>query len=170
MNQRSRSVGFTVPKFFLVHWWRNLIGLDELCLVVLFVPLQPTYRCRHSAASIPKLALSDLKEYVKSCSPRSGLMIIIPSCCPVGAHSPVYSGRCPQAIICPNIKMTILLPIFFPLALQPNSGLGRLHKTFRFTSVTRSRTVGRTPWTDDQLVARPLPVHKHRKTHKQLKP
>jgi hypothetical protein len=41
---------------------------------------------------------------------------------------------------------------FFPLALEPNSGLGRLHKTFRFTSVTRSRTVGRTPWTGDQLV------------------
>jgi hypothetical protein len=53
-----------------------------------------------------------------------------------------------------------LLP---PLALQPNSGLGRLHETFRFTSVTKSRTVGRTPWTGDQLVARPLPVHKHRK-------
>jgi hypothetical protein len=35
--------------------------------------------------------------------------------------------------------------VFFPLALQPNSDLGRLHETFRFTSVTRSRTVGRTP-------------------------
>jgi hypothetical protein len=30
---------------------------------------------------------------------------------------------------------------------------------------TRSWTFGRTPWTGDQLVARPLPVHKHRKTH-----
>jgi hypothetical protein len=55
--------------------------------------------------------------------------------------------------------------LFFPLALQPNSGLGRLHETFRFTSVTRTRTVGRTTWTVDQLVARPLPIHKHRKTH-----
>jgi hypothetical protein len=54
---------------------------------------------------------------------------------------------------------------FFPVALQPNSGLGRLHVTFRFTSVTRFRTAGRTPWTGDQVVARPLPVHKHRKTH-----
>jgi hypothetical protein len=35
-------------------------------------------------------------------------------------------------------------------------GLGRLHETFRFISVTRSRTVSRTPWTGDQLVARPL--------------
>jgi hypothetical protein len=34
--------------------------------------------------------------------------------------------------------------------------LGRLHETFRFISVTRSRTVGRTPLTGDQLVARPL--------------
>jgi hypothetical protein len=47
-----------------------------------------------------------------------------------------------------------------PLALQPNSRLGRLHETFRFTSVTRSRTVGRTPWTADQHVARHT-QHKH---------
>jgi hypothetical protein len=57
----------------------------------------------------------------------------------------------------------------FPLALQPNSGLGRLHENFRFASVARSRTFGRTPWTGDQLVARPLPVHKHRKMHTQHK-
>jgi hypothetical protein len=30
---------------------------------------------------------------------------------------------------------------------------------------TRSWTVRRTPWTGDQLVARPLPSHKHRKSH-----
>jgi hypothetical protein len=55
----------------------------------------------------------------------------------------------------------------FHLAVQPNSDLGRLHEIFRFTSVTISRTVGRTPWTGDQLFARPLPVsvHKQRKTH-----
>jgi hypothetical protein len=35
-------------------------------------------------------------------------------------------------------------------------GLDRLHETFRFISVTRSRTVGSTPWTGDQLVASPL--------------
>jgi hypothetical protein len=39
---------------------------------------------------------------------------------------------------------------------SPILGLGRLHKIFRFISVTRSRTVGRTPWTGGQLVARPL--------------
>jgi hypothetical protein len=55
------------------------------------------------------------------------------------------------------------------LSLQPNSGLGRFHEAFTFTSVTRSRTVGRTPWTGDQLVTSPLPVHKHRKTHTQHK-
>jgi hypothetical protein len=61
------------------------------------------------------------------------------------------------------------LVFFSPLALQPNSGLGRLHETFPFTSGTRSRTVSRTPWTSDQLVARSLPVHNHRKTHTQHK-
>jgi hypothetical protein len=30
--------------------------------------------------------------------------------------------------------------------------LGGLHETFRFISVTISKTVGRTPWTGDQLV------------------
>jgi hypothetical protein len=59
--------------------------------------------------------------------------------------------------------------VFFYLALQPNSDLDRLHEAFRFTSVTRSRTVSRTPWTGDQLVPRPLPVQKHRKTHTQHK-
>jgi hypothetical protein len=61
--------------------------------------------------------------------------------------------------------LTIISSFFFLSALPPNSGLGRLHETFRLISVTRSRTVGRTPWAGDQLVARPLPVHKHRKTH-----
>jgi hypothetical protein len=46
--------------------------------------------------------------------------------------------------------------IFFLWLYSPSMGLGRLHETFRFISVTRSRTVGRTPWTGDQLVARPL--------------
>jgi hypothetical protein len=52
----------------------------------------------------------------------------------------------------------------FFLALQLNSGLGLLHETFRFSSVTRSNTAGRSPWTDDQLISKPLSVHKHRKT------
>jgi hypothetical protein len=61
--------------------------------------------------------------------------------------------------------MVLIVFFLFPLALQPNSGLGHLHETFHFTSVTRSRTVGRNPWTGDQLITRPLPVHKHRKMH-----
>jgi hypothetical protein len=59
-----------------------------------------------------------------------------------------------------------LINIFFPLALQPNFGLGRLHGTFPFTSVTKFTTVGRTPWTGDQLVARPLPKHRTTQTQK----
>jgi hypothetical protein len=52
-----------------------------------------------------------------------------------------------------------------PFGSTAQLGVGRLHETFRFTSVTRSSRVGRTPWMGDQLVARLLPVHKHRKTH-----
>jgi hypothetical protein len=45
--------------------------------------------------------------------------------------------------------------IFLSLWLyNPILGLGRLHKTS--ISVTRSTTVGRTPWTGDKIVARPL--------------
>jgi hypothetical protein len=55
---------------------------------------------------------------------------------------------------------------FFPLALQPTFGLWptsmKLSVSLQFT---RFLTFGRTPWTGDQLVARPLPVHKHRKKH-----
>jgi hypothetical protein len=47
-------------------------------------------------------------------------------------------------------------PHFFPVALQPNFGPWPPHETFRFISVTRSRRASRTPWTGDQLVARPL--------------
>jgi hypothetical protein len=68
-----------------------------------------------------------------------------------------------------NVYSECVFKLFFLLALQPNSGLGRLHEPFRFTSVTRSRTVGGTPWTDDQLVAIPLPIHKHRKRGTQHK-
>jgi hypothetical protein len=46
--------------------------------------------------------------------------------------------------------------IIFLWLYSPILGLGRLHETFRFISVTRSSTVGRTPWKGDQLVARPL--------------
>jgi hypothetical protein len=46
--------------------------------------------------------------------------------------------------------------LFFPWLYSPILGLGRLRETFRFISVTRSRTVSRTPWTGDQLIARPL--------------
>jgi hypothetical protein len=48
-----------------------------------------------------------------------------------------------------------LYAFIFLWLYSPIVGLGGLHKTFRFLSVTRSRTVSRTPWTGDQLVARP---------------
>jgi hypothetical protein len=57
----------------------------------------------------------------------------------------------------------------FPLALQPNSCLGRLHEIFRFTSVTTSRTVSRTPWTGDQLVARTLYLYTNTEKRTQQK-
>jgi hypothetical protein len=38
----------------------------------------------------------------------------------------------------------------------------KLSVSLRFS---RFWTVGRTTWVGDQLIARPLPVHKHRKTH-----
>jgi hypothetical protein len=55
---------------------------------------------------------------------------------------------------------------FFPLALQPTFGPWPTSMKFSVSlQFTRSWTFGKTPWTGDKLVARPLPVHKHRKTH-----
>jgi hypothetical protein len=48
------------------------------------------------------------------------------------------------------------LVFFFLWLYSPILGLDRLHESFRFISVTRSRRVGWTPWTGDQLVARHL--------------
>jgi hypothetical protein len=75
-------------------------------------------------------------------------------------------GRFPTSNFKQFENMKLLVPIFFPLALQPTFGPWptsmKLSVSLQFT---RSWTFGRTPWTGDQLVARPLPVHKHRKTH-----
>jgi hypothetical protein len=53
---------------------------------------------------------------------------------------------------------------FFLLALQPQFGpwptSTKLSVSLR---LTKSQTFGRTPWAGDQLVSRPLPVHKHKK-------
>jgi hypothetical protein len=48
------------------------------------------------------------------------------------------------------------MKVFFLWLYSPILGIGRLHETFRFISVTRSRIVSRTPWTGDELVARTL--------------
>jgi hypothetical protein len=86
-----------------------------------------------------------------------------------GENCPIRSGTVAVIPVLLNFVDHYIFLFVFLLVLQLNSGLGRLHETFRFTSVTRSRTVGRTPWTGDQLVARPLPVRKHRKMHTQHK-
>jgi hypothetical protein len=49
-----------------------------------------------------------------------------------------------------------LIFFFFLWLYSRIFGLGRVHETFRSISLTRSRRVGRTPWTADQLVARLL--------------
>jgi hypothetical protein len=52
---------------------------------------------------------------------------------------------------------SVIILLFFSLWLYSSIlGLGCLHETFHLISVTRSRTVSRTPWTGDQLVTRPL--------------
>jgi hypothetical protein len=60
--------------------------------------------------------------------------------------------------MCKEMAYFILVPVLFSSLwlYSPSLGLGRLHETFRFISVTRSRTIGRTPWTGDQVVTRPL--------------
>jgi hypothetical protein len=62
----------------------------------------------------------------------------------------------PLGLLLFPLRRTSIIIIFSPWLYIPILGLGRLHKTSRFISVTRSRTVGSTPWTGDQLFARPL--------------
>jgi hypothetical protein len=52
----------------------------------------------------------------------------------------------------------IIMIIIFLWLCSPILVLGRLLETFRLISVTRSRKVGRIPWTGDQLVSSPLRV------------
>jgi hypothetical protein len=55
---------------------------------------------------------------------------------------------------------------FFLMALQPQFGPWPTSMNLSVSlQFSRSWTFGRTPLAGDQLVARPLPVHKHRKTH-----
>jgi hypothetical protein len=55
---------------------------------------------------------------------------------------------------------------FFPLTLQPQFWpCPTSMKLSVSLQSTRSYTVGRTPWTGDQHVARPMPVHKHKNAH-----
>jgi hypothetical protein len=69
-------------------------------------------------------------------------------------HSPIRLHG--VVLIIHRNKFTFTYFVYFLLLYSPILGLGRLHETFRFISVTRSRTVGRTPLMGDQLVARPL--------------
>jgi hypothetical protein len=54
----------------------------------------------------------------------------------------------------------LVLYLLNPSGPRPTSMNFSVHFGF-----SRSYTYGRTPWAGDQLIARPLPVHKHRNTH-----
>jgi hypothetical protein len=60
-------------------------------------------------------------------------------------------------------SIQLSVPSSFPLALEPQFGPWptsmKLSVSLRFT---RSYTLGATPWAGDLIVARPLPVHKHK--------
>jgi hypothetical protein len=73
--------------------------------------------------------------------------------------------------VCSDFERRQMYRTFFSLALQP---LWALASAFQFHD---HFTDGRTPWTSDQLVARPLPKHrttqtqnKHIHTHQTLMP
>jgi hypothetical protein len=79
---------------------------------------------------------------------QSGACALLPDSQQSSLHSLLYDSSTYRSTIDAD-------GIFFLWLYNPILGLGRLHETFRFISVTRSTTVGRTPWTRDQLVARP---------------
>jgi hypothetical protein len=73
-----------------------------------------------------------------------------------GHYLPCHNTSIPASSISHTFSNICLIKCFPPWLYSPILGHGRLHETFRFNSVTRSRTLGWTPWTGDQLVARPL--------------
>jgi hypothetical protein len=70
---------------------------------------------------------------------------------------------------CQGSNLYSVKHFFFLWLYSPNQALAASMKLSVSPHLTRSRTDGRTPLTGDQLVARPLPVHIHRKTHTQHK-
>jgi hypothetical protein len=80
---------------------------------------------------------------------------------------PVEHGRWERWMrIWETMQIFICEYIFFLWRYRPNSVLDLPPWNFPFHfSLLDLKTDGRTPWTDDQLVTRPLPVQKHRKTH-----
>jgi hypothetical protein len=70
--------------------------------------------------------------------------------------APGFCTALPGRRILSSVLQSFLACSFSLWLYSPILGLCRLHETFRFISVTISRTVSRTPWTGDQLVARPL--------------
>jgi hypothetical protein len=86
----------------------------------------------------------------------------LPDCCL--AINYIQSSYC--CVTLSEVLIALLPSCFFLKAVQPQLGPWptsmKLSVSLQFS---RSWTFGRTPWAGDQLVARPLPVHKHRKTH-----
>ncbi|PNF38698.1 hypothetical protein B7P43_G17524, partial [Cryptotermes secundus] len=63
------------------------------------------------------------------------------------------------------LSKNIKIRIFSPWHYSPSGPRAYPHELIRSLGFSRTYTFGRTPWAGDQLVAKPLPVHKHRKTH-----
>jgi hypothetical protein len=70
--------------------------------------------------------------------------------------SSIHDMRIHHTVVTRDLLSIGFALLFFLWLYSPILGLGRLRETFHFISVTNSRTFGRTPWTSDQLVARPL--------------
>jgi hypothetical protein len=54
------------------------------------------------------------------------------------------------------LKITTLYVFIFLFPFFAPTGAWGIHETSRFTSVSLSRTDGKSPWTSDQLIARPV--------------
>jgi hypothetical protein len=82
---------------------------------------------------------------------------------------PFYCCVCVFRALLTNGSTYHSIELFFFWHYSRNLGLGLppLNSPFHFGFLD-DKTVGRTPWAGDQLVAGPLPVYKHRKTRARI--
>jgi hypothetical protein len=145
---------WTLASFTIaLHWFRSYDFRLQFLKPIAFKP--SSAESRHLTAGLPTRRVPSGLCRVNS---LQGLCSCVLSSCPshLNRLTLPLSLHLVHHIICIVHGCTLLL-IFFSLTLQPSWALAAIQSPDLFT-------IGRTPWTCDQPVARPLPKHRTAQT------